>query len=562
MIRKISYGLNEDSFLHITQITIFTFSLELLLSTILFAVGLGIMRPFFIVSFAFSIFITSLCDKKKITLIEIMISILIFVLFSWIAGQIFDCSYDGNTYHKVAVGLLKNHWNPLTSLPNLSLTEGVEVKSIGYKLWVETYCKVTWIFAASIYAMTGNIETGKCYTMISMICAFFLMFYYMRKKKYSIYQCVLISSLVMINPIAIQQFFSYYIDGFLHTIIFMLVLSLIMFSDRETFNTFESASLVAGIMIVCGNIKFTGVLYGGLYCIAFYLFDCYKRFKKQKFLSDATIKETIYYFFIVIATVVWGGATSYVTNFLRHGSLTYPLTGEGKVDIMTTNSPFGEENHFKNLFISLFTKVGNFTVASGKGAVLKIPFTFDSIEVEMIKSTDARLSGFGVIFGGVFIIAVLILICWGIFKKNDIEKCIVSIVLLVSIGLMFGIKESWWARYSPYIYLIVLVAAFVLQNSKKRLVKSAAVIYVLLILLNNCIPLVHTSNKISDSVAMYAYYRELKKEGKIEICNSKFPGVYYNFKDYDIDYSINYDLVDMDDVNYSNHYDTKWIKKE
>ncbi|SKB65940.1 hypothetical protein SAMN06296386_103223 [Lachnospiraceae bacterium] len=561
MMNKIRNGFTEDSCLHIPQIIMFTFTIELLISTILFTVGLTITWHFFIMSFIFSVLVVNLCDKKETTWLEILISVAIFIFFSWIAGEFFDCSWDGNAYHKLAVGLLKNHWNPLKSTPSLSITEGAGVESFGNIRWVEAYCKVTWIFASSIYSMTGNIETGKSYTMLAMICAFFLSFYYMKKKKYRTWQCILFSSILMINPIAVQQMFTFYVDGFLHTILFLTVLALVMLSDRETFSVVESASLVAGIMIICGNIKFTGLLFGGLYCIAFYLLDCFKSIRKQNRLSKEVIFESVFYFAILLGTVFWAGATSYVTNYFRHGSITYPLTGKEKIDILTDNSPFYEQNHVKNMLISLFSKVDSFQRSSGKKAVIKIPFTFDGSEVSCIKATDSRISGFGVIFGGLFIVAIIILVIWYMIKQHDNRKIIATLVLLVSVGLMFGIKESWWARFSPYIYLIVVVALFVVLTSESLLVKYVAVLFALLVLFNNCVPLVHFPQMYKESAQIDAYYCKLKSRDEIEICNPDFEGVYYNFKDYGIKYHVNNALVNSNDCNLFRHRNTKWIER-
>ncbi|SHI31171.1 hypothetical protein SAMN02745229_02871 [Butyrivibrio fibrisolvens DSM 3071] len=558
MIKKIKEAVSFESPLHVVQIITFTFVIELLLSSIMFLAGLCITWPFFFVSFALSALVTIVVDKEKVSWFEILLSLIIIVFLSWICGLIFDYSYDGNAYHKVAVGLLKNNWNPFFSKPNLSLTEKLASASFNDNVYIESYCKITWIFGASIYAVTGLIETGKSYTLLAMLCSFLLVFYYMRKKEYKLSISFLTSILVMLNPIAVQQIFTFYIDGFLHTIIFMLIIALIMLEDRQTFDMGQSASLVAGLMIICGNIKFTGLLYGGLFCIAFYLYDFYKEFKQQKGISKSIIRETILYFVLVIATVVWGGATTYITNLVRHGSLTYPLTGEGKVDIMTGNSPFTEENHFKNLFISLFSKVDNFQNGSGNTTKFKIPFTFSLEELAKLNIPDARISGFGVIFGGLLIVSVIIMTAWFIKGRNDKKKVIIGLILLVSIALTFGIKESWWARYSPYIYAIVLMAAFVSMSSEKVPLKIAAYIFVVLILFNNCLPLIHTKGYYKDSREADAFFEELTYQNEIEISNSEYKGVYFNFKDYGIYYRINSKLEEDDNVNTTNYLWTKW----
>lgn len=48
-----------------------------------------------------------------------------------------------------------------------------EIEDKGQFLWIDHYPKVTWNFAASIYAITNNIESGKVLTVllaISLTC--------------------------------------------------------------------------------------------------------------------------------------------------------------------------------------------------------------------------------------------------------------------------------------------------------------------------------------------------------------------------------------------------------
>ena len=558
ILTKFRKEISEDSFLKIAQIIIGTFTVELLLSTLLFFIGLSITWYFFFVSLAISIVICNIINDGSVSVIEIIASIAIIVAFSWFSGKIFDVSWDGNSYHKLAIGLLKNHWNPLKSLPSLELTEGAGVYSFGNTLWVETYCKSTWFWGASIYAITGNIETGKSYTMIAMLCAFFVVFYFMRKKEHNIFRSVVMASIAAFNPIAVQQMTSFYIDGFLHTMLIILVVSLLMLEDKDHFDSISAASMVASSMIVCGNIKFTGLLYGGIFCIVYYLIDCYRFIRRDSEWVAKVLKESALYCCLAIATVVWAGCSVYLTNFIRHGSLTYPLTGEGKVDIMTANSPFADENHFKNLFLSLFSRVDIFTIASGKSPELKIPFTFNMNEVSMMDLPDSRISGFGILFSGLLVVAIICLVFCFAVGNNRQQKIIIAVNLIVCVALMFCIKESWWARYSPYIYFIILAAVYMMLCSKKKITMFFVTMYCTMLLANNCTSLINFKFRFENAKAIEAEFLELKNAGMIEICNREFEGVYFNFKDYNVFYRVNNDLVNEEGLNTTNYKGTVW----
>lgn len=557
--KKLSY----DSFFIVAQIVVFTFAVELLLSTLLFCFNLYVTWHLFFAAFIIS---SILCVKinKSVKNIEILFSFLIFIFAIWASSQIFDFSWDGNAYHKLAVGLLKNRWNPIKQIPSLSLTEGPGIEGLTQSAkWVETYCKATWIYGASIYAITSNIETGKSYTIVMMICAFLYTFYYLSKKKYCISNKIIFSLLICLNPIAIQQMFTFYIDGFLHTTLIIVIISLLMLEEQDIFNKKATICMLIASIVICGNIKFTGLLYSGIYCIVFYIYDSYKMYFDENHNIKKIFRLGVLYLLILIVTVVWAGATSYMTNLIRHGSLTYPLTGKNKVDIMTGNSPFyTDENHFKNLFISLFSQMDNFQGLSEKKAIYKIPFTVHKNELSFTMLPDARISGFGVLFGGLVIIAIITIISYYVISHE--KKCTnLTVIIIASVFLTFAIKESWWARYSPYIYILVLCAEFILIRGNNRILKCLATVLAIVILINNSIPLMWVRNNVEETKKVHESFVQIKNNHKvIEVCNPNFEGLYYQFKDYNIYYYVNNNLVNEQDVNVMDYRWTLWKDKE
>ena len=287
VMKSFSENKNEidNIIFHIVQLIIYIFACNLLVASTLFIFGKTISWSTLIISSFVATILLAIFYGENIhntIIIELVCTVILIVLLTCVIEQIYDFSWDGNSYHKLAVGLLKNHWNPLKELPTLELTEGIGNYSNGATLWCEAYCKVTWIFAAALYALTGNIECGKVYTILGMMCAFGLVFYFLRKKGMKLSCSFALAICAGFNPIALQQMLSFYIDGFLQTILLMLIVALLMLEDKEKFNSKISASLVAALMIICGNIKFTGLLYGGIFCIVYYLWDCYKLLKTKE----------------------------------------------------------------------------------------------------------------------------------------------------------------------------------------------------------------------------------------------------------------------------------------
>jgi len=91
-------------------------------------------------------------------------AMLLIGIFLIIAGSIIDLSYDGITYHKTAVGALKNGWNPHEeSIAVWARRQPGRSEYDHYDLWVDHYPRGTWYIGAIFYCLTGNIESGKAY---------------------------------------------------------------------------------------------------------------------------------------------------------------------------------------------------------------------------------------------------------------------------------------------------------------------------------------------------------------------------------------------------------------
>lgn len=269
IISWIESNLNIEYFvLHVAEIMIFTMAANILLAAIFFAFGKSILWYLLPLSFVVGLLIMCSLNTDKISkqiIFEVSFVIIIFLVLTYLSGRIYDFSYDGNTYHKLAVGLLKNHWNPLSKVPSEYMIEGNGEGAI----WVESYCKATWIFGASVYSMTGNIECAKVYTLIGILCAFLISIFFLKKNNKRISFCLVFSVAAASNPIALIQFRTFYVDGFMQVILYILVIALIIATQDNKVRK-DIIGLICATMIICGNIKYTGLFYGGVFCISFF----------------------------------------------------------------------------------------------------------------------------------------------------------------------------------------------------------------------------------------------------------------------------------------------------
>ena len=139
--------------------------LILLITTLLFFVGITVSKWHLPIITIISIGVYLLFYKKdniKINVVAIILGLIILIGTTWAEGKIYDVTADGNTYHKLAIGSMKNGWNPAYEDSVDFKKEDGNVFDTSEEnintLWIDHYAKGTEIYASVIYAFTGNIE--------------------------------------------------------------------------------------------------------------------------------------------------------------------------------------------------------------------------------------------------------------------------------------------------------------------------------------------------------------------------------------------------------------------
>lgn len=498
-------------------------------------------------------------DKIKLrTMASAAVMCLAVIMLVMLAcGLTYTVDYDGNAYHKMAAGYLKNGWNPLkesadTFADAFFHDEGMPETGI----WLDHYGKSTWIFAAIIYAVTGNIECGKMYHLLGILMGICLWYPYLRRKQLGNLKSWILTLVIILNPVSIAQLLTYYVDGFLFSMLYILVLGLIQLADEQEQIKSCAWSLIFSSMSVLSNVKFTGLLYGGVYCVGFFVLYVFKNGKKTG-IKDCVKAFQRFFLLAVLCTGVIGFPV-YIKNYLDHGTPTYPLTGSGSIDIITSNSPsgFDGKNRFFKLFYSLFGKLDNILYSSEKEMpVLKIPFSLHKDELGTL-SCDMRISGFGLFFSGLFLISLIMITGYMRKEKNSSpEKTVLLVLTVLSVLLTFAVQETWWARYAPYFYAVIPISVWmILKNSredKHRIARrNLAACYLLLLAWNNLYFGLVPVHMISESAVIHREFQQI--EGKIWIV---FPDVNLQGQRFNlIDHGIEYGVADSFGENESRLY--------
>jgi hypothetical protein len=362
-----------------------------------------------------------------------------------IATKFYDVSYDGQSYHMEEIYQLKNGWNP---------AKGELADSVNMALYIDHYSKGVEIPQSTLYSLTEHIESGKATNLILLIASFCLtLALLLHGNKLSGSRCILISLFTALNPVAVNQLLTTYVDG---QLAIMLLCFVVVAIRAISAGTNFSFLLLASIVIITANIKFTGLVYIVLFSFAFLTWLAVVNYQKLFFR-----KAFLVTLFSGLVAVLIVGYSTYVENTIVHNHPFYPLMGENKVDIMQHNLPPGFEDYSAatKFFLSLFSHSENAMVGNNHQVQLKIPFTFNKDDVINSYAIDTRIAGFGAMFSGLIMLSVILILVLLIkyydrwkYRKNWLY---LMGLIIISIVVM---PESWWARYVPqFWYLPILV---------------------------------------------------------------------------------------------------------
>ena len=314
MLISMKSFLEKIKIVDVNQITTFILSfifLNIALTSVLFLIGVGISNLHFLTSIIISAIVTYVINKKnteeysiKKVIVNWLISILIIFLSIMIANIFYDNTWDGNTYHKEMIGLMKNGMNPVYN------------ENSG-DVWVQHYARAVETYAAVVYAFTGNIESGKSINILLMLMLGVQVFKFLKKKNVNNIISTLIGIAVAVNPISLIQSTSYYVDGVFTNVLFFLMLELLKITDSKEIKLKNlSFFWVSMLTVICINIKFTSLLICTMFIGVFCIYWLYISIAQKKL--GATFKKLFFFFVAVyIFAVAIVGESVYVKIFVK-----------------------------------------------------------------------------------------------------------------------------------------------------------------------------------------------------------------------------------------------------
>lgn len=512
---------------------------NVLFSTFLFIFKVSIWKYTSVLSFFMTIVIQLLLLKKyqklngKSIIITIIIPISLIIAFIFVSGKIIDDTFDGNSYQKATVGLLANGWNPLYGyIEDFENDFHIHDES---PLYMNHYAKGANIYAANIYKLTGNIETGKSQNTISLIAVFLFTMSLLMYQHQNIFFTLLFSLCVVTYPVAVAQVFNNYIDIFTYVYLYLTIYSFFLLEEKKSgIGRMLKLMVLGEVLVLAINVKFSLFGYVGLYCLGYYIwYIC--RFIKKKIDKKFFVEISLTAMIAVLIGVFVVGLSVYPKNYWEKGHPFYPLMGKEKIDIMTMNQPdyFKEKSPLEKFMIATFSKVANIIEISHEEAEWKIPFSIHQEELWHLRAADTRISGNGVWFGGILIISFMIIV----LQLKSVKEILCFIPIGITLVMILLFSEAWYARYFPQVYFLVLFAVLFLNKNRQKWMKVMKYILMIMILINNSITGIQVLKNVYEKNKEYrkefAIFdaQNLEKGGDLYIDTLSYHGAKFNILD-------------------------------
>lgn len=558
--------MNKDNKGLVIGISIFAFmNFLFIVPTLLFLIKININKLYFplgiLFLLIFNYYITKK-DKKK-TIIIFIISLLLIFFSAFLSAKIIDTSVDGNSYRKITSGMMIEGWNPIKeSAEDFNKKQHIlpdKLSNYGNKsqwFWLDVYPKSLATFGATIEIFTGRIETGKCYTLLTMIILFFVfnhyISYFLNKR-----QSTILSLLLAANPVSLCQLRTFYVDAALSNIV-LIALCFIFLYFKEPHMKKWYPLLICLCIIYIFNIKFNGILFIGIICLAFWIIVLINDHKKKNY------KESKYIFISFALSIILSiliGFSPYITNIYRYHEFLPGITGNSTKATGAITKSTQNMSSVEIFYVNIFSKVGDYWY--DEQLPLKIPFTVTKEEIDNYYIHAGNFGTFGAMFSGMFIIMIILggFIIIKNFKniiKNNDSKYMLIMAILIYLQCNLAPIGFGGLRYVAHFYILyIFVLGLAIYYTNKMKLKKLKIVSKTMMLLIIIITLINISPYFKiyrDEIRLEKTSRDdlkllskNKKNLKIGLSTASSHGLLLNLREYNINLK-DYEFVETDQI--------------
>lgn len=439
-----------------------------------------------LLAFLFSrISIPTLNEKEKyLSLFSFIIFSIIVFSSSLLLAKTYDTSWDGQGYHQTAVIALASGWNPLYD-PSIHL-----MQKLPSQIFAEGYPSAFWEIQASIFSLTERINSAKITNFFIGIIAGLTIYCLLRKLSFGKILSILISFLLVIQPIYVLQLLTFMQDGLGYELLLIATstltigilfpksywaLALFFFTELLLVGTKYSHLPVALVL----GVIFTLIVGNRLLNHEYIL-----NRKITSLLLGCLLISMLFFLIPYGRNAFWHRALFYPTNITE-------LMGSVKYNNIPKN--IKDKDNISLLFYGIFSKSQSIMSGDPRSktniAELKIPFTFSTTEITASAALyNNRVGGGGPLFSGIVLLTILFLLSASfrtITRKQRYALYTSYFFLIVIVALSLSVPTPNLLRYVnqlqilPFVVLIPLYAAI-----KNRYIKTFTFILLFFISIN------------------------------------------------------------------------------
>jgi hypothetical protein len=225
------------------------------------------------------------------------------------------------------------------------------------------------------------------------------------------------------------------------------------------------------------NIKFTAILYAGIFCLGFISWLALKKNRDlvKKILITGSITFTVGFVFI--------GFHPYMTNLIAHNNIFQGLPETQREIYEVTPLQMRDKNRFAKFLISNNARTSDHSANDiSLIQTLKIPFTFSKSELMNANNSEIKVAGFGPFFSGALLVSLIILgMLANSHAREEVFKTFLIIICFLFVSI-FIIPDPWWARFAPQFWLFPCMILFLSEYLPLRGRLIRPVLYVSLAL--------------------------------------------------------------------------------
>ncbi len=395
-------------------------------------------------------------EKWQKLAITLLLFLAIFALAAFLTRFVLDWKYDSRAYHAQAV---------------LALLKGVNPYWDSADWTTYTYPAAHWLLSSSFILWTQTFEASFAFTLEAVFAAFLCARRFLTTLPTlpRVWRN-LFAFLLAANPVAAFCFFNHHVDGLLASTllsVFMLMLCFVCDggsrqADKRRMR--RTAFCIAALLVLLVNIKFTGLVFGGVLGLTALAYGGRCGAARKTLLRLAGLGSAT-----AILGVALFGFYPYMTNVRQHANPVHPMYpaivfGE-KVSqqrqpwfLETKNPILLGKSSYEQWWVSLFSKQGEtfWTPAPLPPFSSLYPLSF--------------LYGFGSLFSG----SLLLCLSLAFFVRHRgagvVLAGVMASILLTEASVSPRLTpQSWWL---PILFLVFLLAPDERQHPLSRAQRS------------------------------------------------------------------------------------------